>query len=238
MFSVLAEGEPLIPYLDEALFIGLPYVAIVVFFFASIRRYVTAKFSYSSYSSQFLENKELFYVSVPWHIGILALLTGHSIAFLVPRSILWWNSVPARLYIIEFSALLFAILALAGLVLALKRRFTNSRIKAVTTKMDILIIVMLLVQVLTGMWVAIFYRWGSNWFAGVLSPYLWSLFKVNPDISAMREMPFAVKLHVAGAFAIFAIFPFTRLVHMLVLPLHYMWRLPQKVIWNKERKIG
>jgi nitrate reductase gamma subunit len=39
-----------------------------------------------------------------------------------------------------------------------------------------------------------------------------------------------------GAFVIFAVFPFTRLVHLLVLPIAYMWRLPQQVIWNRRRQ--
>lgn len=235
MFSILAQTESAWTFMDEALFIGLPYAAIALFFYGTIRRYVSSKFSYSSYSSQFLENRKLFFVSVPWHFGILALLLGHLIGFLIPRSVLWWNSVPARLYVIELGALIFAILALVGLAMALHRRATNTRLKVVTSKMDVLILVLLLLQVITGIWVAVAHRWGSSWFASVMSPYLWSLFQFSPDIGAMREMPLAVKLHVAGAFVIFAVFPFTRLVHMLVLPLHYFWRLPQRVIWNRKR---
>lgn len=236
MFSFLAQTESSWVGLDEALFIGLPYAAIVLFFYATIRRYVSSRFSYSSYSSQFLENKKLFHASVPWHFGIIALFLGHLIGFLIPRGVLWWNSVPARLYVIELGALIFAVLALVGLGLALHRRFTNKRLNVVTTKMDILILVLLLIQIGTGIWIAIFHRWGSSWFAGVMAPYLWSLFKFSPDISALREMPFAIKLHVVGAFVIFAVFPFTRLVHLLVLPLGYMWRLPQQVIWNRKKQ--
>lgn len=234
MFSFLAQAEVSSFDLNSALFIGLPYVALVVFFFATIRRYVGNGFSYSSYSTQFLENKKLFFASVPWHWGIIFLAFGHLIGFLIPRGVLWWNGVPARLYIIEFSALVAAVLALFGLVNGIMRRGSNSRIAAVTTKMDMLIIVMLLIQTMTGMWVAVFERWGSSWFAGVLSPYLWSLFKLNPNIEAISAMPLSIKLHVIGAFLIFLVFPFTRLVHLLVVPLHYIFRLPQRVIWNNK----
>lgn len=236
MHSLLAQTDSLLVNLDEVLFVGLPYTAIVLFLYATIRRYVARPYSYSSYSSQFLENRKLFYASAPWHFGILALFFGHLIGFLIPSGVLWWNSVPARLYVIELSAMIFAVLALVGLVGALHRRFTNSRIRVVTTKMDVLIIVLLLIQVLSGIWIALFHRWGSSWFAGVMAPYLWSLFKFSPDITAVREMPFAIKLHVVGAFLILAVFPFTRLVHLLVLPLSYMWRLPQQVIWNRQRQ--
>ena len=37
-------------------FAVLPYVSVVVFLLVTIRRYQTSKFSYSSLSSQFLEN--------------------------------------------------------------------------------------------------------------------------------------------------------------------------------------
>jgi nitrate reductase gamma subunit len=100
--------------------------------------------------------------------------------------------------------------------------------------MDYLILTLLLIQILSGMWIAVFERWGSNWFAGVMSPYLWSLFKLNPEIGAVSAMPFAIKLHVVGAFIIFLVFPFTRLVHLLVAPLHYLFRIPQQVIWNRK----
>ena len=236
MLSFLAQSEPMFLNLDSVLFVGLPYAAILLFLYATIRRYVSSKFSYSSYSSQFLENKKLFYASAPWHFGIIALFFGHLLGFLIPREILWWNSVPARLYVIELSALIFAILALVGLVAALHRRATSPRIRVVTSKMDIVILLLLLVQVADGIWIALFHRWGSSWFAGIMAPYLWSLFKFSPDISAVREMPFAIKLHVVGAFVILAVFPFTRLVHLLVLPLSYLWRLPQQVIWNRDRR--
>ncbi|MEE9311178.1 MAG: respiratory nitrate reductase subunit gamma, partial [Planctomycetota bacterium] len=64
--------------------------------------------------------------------------------------------------------------------------------------------------------------------------YLWSLLKLDPKIGAISVMPLSIKLHVIGAFMIFMVFPFTRLVHMLVVPLHYMFRLPQRVIWNTK----
>ncbi|MCF6227596.1 MAG: respiratory nitrate reductase subunit gamma [Planctomycetes bacterium] len=234
MFSFLAQADVSSFDLNSAMFIGLPYVALVVFFFATIRRYVRSGYSYSSYSTQFLENKKLFFASTPWHWGIIFLAVGHLVGFLVPSGVLWWNGVPARLYIIEFSALVAAILALTGLVMGLVRRTTSPRIAAVTSRMDYLILTMLLIQIMSGMWIAIFERWGTSWFAGALSPYLWSLFKFNPKIDAVSAMPFAIKLHVVGAFLIFMVFPFTRLVHLLVAPLHYMFRLPQRVIWNSK----
>ena len=45
--------------MNDYLWFGvLPYVSLVVFFLVTIRRYRMASFSYSSLSSQFLENQQ------------------------------------------------------------------------------------------------------------------------------------------------------------------------------------
>ena len=48
-------------------------------------------------------------------------------------------------------------------------------------------------------------------------------------------MPLVIKAHIIGAFSILLIFPFTRLVHILVAPLHYIWRPYQVVIWYWDK---
>ena len=49
-------------------------------------------------------------------------------------------------------------------------------------------------------------------------------------------MPFAVKLHIVNAWLLIAFFPFTRLVHVLVVPNQYLWRKRQVVRWNRDPK--
>ncbi len=102
--------------------------------------------------------------------------------------------------------------------------------------MDLLIELILLIQIVFGLWVAFEYRWGSSWFASVMSPYLISIFTLNPQIDAVSGMPWVIKIHVSLAYTILLLIPFTRLVHLLVFPLSYLWRPYQKVIWNWNRK--
>ena len=52
----------------------------------------------------------------------------------------------------------------------------------------------------------------------------------------LAELPLMVKIHFAGAWVLFAIFPFTRLMHILVAPIPYLWRQTQVVIWNRDRR--
>lgn len=223
-------------YLDLVLFVGLPYVAIFTFLLVTIQRYRSNAFTYSSLSSQFLENRRHFWGMVPFHYGLLTVLAGHVVAFLVPRQILLWNSHPLRLTILEVTAFVCGILTLVGLVNIILRRIQDSKIRLVTSHADVLILVILTFQVISGLYVAFFHRWGSTWFATSLSPYLWSIVKLHPDITYVAAMPLMIKLHIISAFIIIFLFPYTRLVHMLVVPNPYLWRKPQVVRWNWNPK--
>lgn len=218
-------------FFDNFLFVALPYVCLFTFFLMTIYRYRVQSFSYSSLSSQFLENKHHFWAVVPFHYGILVITAGHFLAFLLPRSLLAWNSVPWRLYVLEVSALAFGLLTLIGLVAVIVRRASSSKVRMVTSPTDWLLFLMLLVQTVSGVGLALFYPWGSSWFATNMSPYLWSIFKLSPDVSFVAPMPWLVKLHVVLAFLTIGFFPFTRLVHVLVIPNPYLWRKVQVVRW-------
>jgi len=225
-------------HLDFLLYGIVPYIAFVLFLVVTVQRYRRSKFTYSSLSSQFLENRQHFWGMVPFHYGILFVLFGHLVAFLVPRSILWWNAHPARLYILETTALIGGLLTLVGFLALLLRRASHHRLRAVTSPSDWIVSALLLFQVFTGIWIAVFHGWGSSWFAAALTPYLRSLVRLNPDIAVVVPMPAMVKTHILGAFALIAFFPFTRLVHILVIPNMYLWRRTQVVRWYGSRGGG
>lgn len=220
--------------LDMILFQLFPYVAVAVAVVEAARRYWQKGFSYSSLSSQFLEGRQLFVGSVPWHYGLLVVLTGHLVAFLFPRELLAWNSLPVRLYLLEVSALASGLLTLSGLVSLAVRRLWFPRIRAVTSAMDVIILLVLLIQVGLGVYLALRLRWGSSWYVVALVPYLRSLFALRPDLALLIPLPWVVKLHVLGAFVFLALLPFSRLVHLLVVPWQYLWRRPQLVLWNRQ----
>ncbi len=223
-------------FLDNVLLIALPYVALVVFLVGTIYRYKYKKFKVSSLSTQFLENRRLFWGSVPFHYGVLFIFFGHLIAFCFPSSVLAWNSQPVRLLILEISAFIFGISMLVGLINLFIRRYSQPRLSPVTNYMDLAIYALLFFQIIMGLWIAYNFRWGSSWFSTLLTPYLYSIFTFKPDITAVAPLPMAVKLHIVGAFVIIGIIPFSRLIHFLVVPINYLWRPYQQVIWNWSRK--
>ncbi len=222
---------------DALLFGVLPYVALVVFLLGSIGRYRGARFTYSSLSSQFLENRQHFWGLVPFHYGILIVLAGHLVAFLIPREILAWNSHPLRLYVLEVSALAFGVLTVIGLLAVIVRRLTVPEVRFVTNRRDGVLFALLGVQVVSGVLLAVLYPWGSSWFAATAAPYLWSLVWLQPDLTAIGVMPWLVKTHIVTAYVLFGYAPFSRLVHVLVAPLPYLWRKPQVVRWYRRPEV-
>jgi nitrate reductase gamma subunit len=121
-----------------------------------------------------------------------------------------------------------------GLTCGLLRRLNQPKVRMVTSRSDWIVLLLLLIQVGTGIYIALRHPWGSSWFASSASPYLWSLLKFNPDITYVTAMPHIVKTHVVGAYLLIGFFPFTRLVHILVIPNPYLWRKPQVVRWYRR----
>jgi nitrate reductase gamma subunit len=220
--------------MNEFLFVGIPYLAVAVCVLGSIVRYRTDRFSYTSQSSQFLENRTLFWGSNAWHYGILLVLAAHLAPLIAPG---WWSRLlgsTTRLYVLEVTGIGLAFLAVFGLLLLIGRRLTNRRIFTVTTKGDWLLLAVLLFQVATGIYVALAYRWGGAWYPDTLVPWLRSLVTLHPDTAAVAAMPWPVKLHAVSGFALLVLFPYTRLVHAVTVPLGYLWRPYQVVLWNRK----
>ncbi len=216
------------------LYAVIPYLAVAIAILGGIWRYRSDRFSYSSQSSQFLESRTLFLGSVAWHYGILLVLGAHVIA------LVFWSqwadlvSNPTRLYTLEVIGLAFSMLAFLGLALLIVRRLTVPRVKAVTTPMDWVLLVALATQVGLGIWIALGYRWGSEWYVHTAVPWLHSLIKLNPKPEYMASLPAIVKLHAVFGFFLIALFPFTRLVHVVTVPVTYLWRSYQVVVWNRR----
>lgn len=219
------------------LFVGLPYIALASLVVVSVLRFRSDRFSYSALSSQFLESRQVMWGSVPWHIGITIVLVGHLLPFLFPTL---WQSVTSRMgvvFVIEVVGIVAAFISFLGLVVLLVRRLVSRHVQAVTTPVDLVILGLLIVQVFIGIQVATGHRWGSMWSVQTTTPYLWSLLTFQPDLAAVQNLPPMVRVHIGVAWVIVLLLPFSRLVHVFSLPLQYLWRAPQQVIWTNARRI-
>ncbi|MEI8106100.1 MAG: respiratory nitrate reductase subunit gamma [Actinomycetes bacterium] len=217
------------------LFVAVPYAAVAVAVLGGIVRFRTDRFSISSHSSQFLENRALFWGSNAWHYAILFILGAHLAAFVAPGTWARLLGPPVRLYVIEGTGIALGFLALFGLLVLCARRVFSNRIARVTSHADWLLLVVLLGQTAFGLYVAIANRWGGAWYPHTVVPWLRSLITLHPDISTMTGVPWPVKAHAVGAFLLLVLFPYTRLVHIVTYPVSYLWRPYQRVIWNRRR---
>jgi nitrate reductase gamma subunit len=219
---------------ESIYFVIFPYVAVIIAVVVGLFRYFTDRFSYSSLSSQFLENRALFWGSVPWHYGIVLILLMHVSNAALPNFFAALNRHLLLPLVLEIIGLALAVLTLFGIVTLLIRRIVSSRIRAVTSIMDWILIVDLLLQVAAGTYIALFYRWGSVWYLYTAAPWLSSLVALVPKYDFIAPLPWIVRFHAVNAFVVIALFPFTRLVHIFTVPISYLWRPYQVVIWNRR----
>jgi nitrate reductase gamma subunit len=212
-------------------FVAVPYAAVVLAVVGTAYRFRYRKFTVSSLSSQLLERSKLYWGSIPFHWGILIILLGHLLALIIPASFTAWDSVPVRLYALEITGFALGLWALVGLIVLLIRRMGDKRIRAVTTPMDLVVLGLLGAQVVTGLIVAVGYRFGSFWGPEVFTPYLRSLFVLDPRPELLAELAIVIRLHAFLFFVFLAVFPFTRLVHIVTVPLQYIFRPWQRRIF-------
>ncbi len=218
---------------NDLLFGVLPYAMFLLAITVTILRWRHQQFSVSSLSSQLLESRKLYWGSVPFHWGIVLILAGHLLALIVPGAFRLWNGTPLRLALLEITGLALALWAAFGITVLIVRRVSTPRIQAVTTPMDLVVLVVIAVQIVTGIWTAVGYRFGSSWGTAVMVPYVRSLIVVQPDPAYVDPMPLVVKAHVLAFFVFVGLFPFTRLVHIITFPLGYLWRPWQRVVRNR-----
>ncbi len=219
------------------LFAVIPYLALILAVIGGLYRYYADRFSYSSFSSEILENRMLFWGSVPWHYGIVPILLAHLFGGLFPSSAGYILGAGRRLLVLELLGMSLGLFALFGLIVLILRRVIRAGLPRKTTSlMDGLLLAVLLAQVVTGLGTAIFSRWGSLWYLNMASPWFWSIVVLKPDPDKVSVLPWLIKFHMVNGFFVILLFPFTRLVHIFAIPLGYLRRPYQVFIWNRRTR--
>lgn len=206
-----------------------PYVALAVFVVGHVWRYRRDQPGWTSRTSQVLEGRWLAWGSPLFHYGALVVILGHAVGLLVPEGFTKAFGVSEGLYHATALAagLTSGTVMLVGLALLLVRRHRfGPRLRFVTTWVDWVVYVLLAVIAVLGACATV----GQNLLAGgynyreTVSPWLRSLFIFHPDVDRMAGVPLLFQVHVAVAFCLIAIWPFTRLVHVWSVPLGYLAR--------------
>ena len=221
--------------MDAFLFGVFPYVAAAVTAVGAFRRFGAMRYTVTTSSTQMLESRLQHWGSVSWHYAILLVLLAHLAAIFLPGAVASALSSPGRLVAIEVTGLALGLVALIGMVLLGVRRLS---LRGDSTWLDWTVMLLLLLQAATGVFVAVTARWGLAWFTHTATPWLGSLARFAPRVDLMAIMPWPMKLHAVNAFVLVALVPYTRLAHIFVAPIEYLWRLPQVVIWRRPRPMS
>lgn len=222
------------PSMQVLLFVALPYTAIGLFVVGLVWRH-RHPLDISARSSQVLESRWLSIGTIPFHIGLAVLIVGHLLPLLFPAAWLELVSNRRALLAIEGTGAAAAMLTAGGLAILLVRRLALERVRARSKPADLIVLAILLAQVVIGFLVAVMHRWGAVWSVATVMPYLRSVLVLSPDMTLAAGMPGLVTIHLTAAWVILALIPYTRLVHVFSVPLGYLVRRPQKVVWSTRR---
>ena len=220
--------------LNNLIFIALPYAALALVLFVTPYRFISNRLTWSAYSTQFLERKFLFWGINPWHYGVIPILAAHVIGFAFPGQVKAFLGNQETLLLVESFGLGLGLFAFLGCVLLLLRRSNSAMLSKVTFGSDWLVLYLLAFQAGTGIYIGYFMRWGSQWYLHTAVPYLWSLVSFDPQLGFVSDLPLVFKLHAASAFLIVAVLPFTKLVHMLYLPIDFLKDPPILYKWRAK----
>jgi nitrate reductase gamma subunit len=220
-------------YLDSLLFGIYPYIAGTVFLVGSLIRFERDQFSWKSSSSQLLSAKELRRGSVYFHAGILLLFFGHLFGLLTPPAVYHalGLSTSAKQVLAVVAGGVFGGVCFYGLLILLRRRLNDPRIRATSSRMDIVLLYLLMAQLVLGLVtlpISLFHLDGSN----MLKLAEWAQRIVTFQGGAaeqVADVSWVFKLHLTLGMTLFVIFPFSRLVHIWSAPLGYLGRSYQIV---------
>ncbi len=229
--------------MNQFLFGTLPYIALTILFVGSVARYERDPYTWKTSSSQLLRRKMLMWGSILFHVGVLVVFFGHLFGLLLPVE--FYDALGVKH---EWKQALAAIgggiagaMALLGAVILITRRMLDPRIRATSSFADTAIIILLALQLALGLIsvpVSLSNLDGHemvklmNWANGIIT-------FDGSAASYIADVALIFKLHIVLGLFIFAVFPFTRLVHLisgLFVPVRYILRPGYQLVRSRKGK--
>jgi len=220
-------------YINQFFFGIYPYIALTVFFVGSLLRYDRDQYTWKASSSQLLSKKDMRLGSNLFHIGIIALFFGHLMGLLTPH----WAyesviSAGAKQVLAMTAGGIFGLTCLAGMILLIRRRLQDARVRATSQASDLPVLLLLFVQLVLGLLTipaSAQHLDGSSMLA--LASWAQHIVTFQGDAASMvAGEAFIFKIHLVLGLTIFLVFPFTRLVHVWSVPLQYLARSGYQIV--------
>lgn len=221
---------------DTFFWVLLPYVALTSFGVGHVWRYRRDGYTWTARSTQLLERRLLFVGSVAFHLGMLGVIGGHVIGILIPNT--WTDAIGVSHDAYHWIAIVAGgaagLLLSFGAILLVYRRLRIDRIRATTLRSDWVMYPLLLATILLGMLCTSIGGLVDEYdYRETVSPWFRSVFTLQPKGDLMVDAPFLFQAHVTIAWLLYAVWPYTRLVHVWSVPVGYLARSP--IVYRAKR---
>lgn len=220
-------------YLDFFLFQLYPYIALTTFIVASWIRYDRDQYSWNARSSQLLNDKWFILGNNLFHWSVVLILCSHFVGLLTPEVLYKSFISPAHK---QLMAMIvgggLGILCFIGMTILVIRRLFNARVRATSKTSDIVILLAVYIQLIFGLATIPFSaRHLDGHEMEALANWVQHLAILDKDAYLyLSGVGVIFKIHVLWGMTLFVLFPFTRLVHVLSLPLKYMTRTGYQIV--------
>lgn len=195
-----------------------PYICLAVLFLGSLIRFDREPYSWKSDSSQILRTGQLRWGNNLFHYGVIVVVLGHFVGFLMPEPVVLWLMSPTQHMLLAMVVGGIAgLIAIVGLSMVIYRRYYDPRVRGNSRKWDISIVVMLWLQLLLGIVTVPIsaQHMGGHEFE-MLVQYVQSvvLFQGFAGAALLQGLSWVYQVHILLGFTIFLVSPFTRMVHI------------------------
>ncbi|WP_017755490.1 respiratory nitrate reductase subunit gamma [Calidifontibacillus oryziterrae] len=214
---------------DYFLWVIVPYLSLTIFVVGHIHRYNKDQMGWSAKSSEFIQKDNLLrWGSNLFHYGVIFVFFGHVAGVLIPKGFYDVIGVTEEMY--HFGATWFGgaagIAMVIGGALLTIRRLNSARLKRNSSPIDLIVLLILGVVTVVGFTNTVGYTatGGTFDYRTTIGPWFRGILTLRPSPELVMNAPLGFQLHILAAFILFAIWPYTRLVHVWSLPLEYLTR--------------
>jgi nitrate reductase gamma subunit len=217
--------------IHQFLWVIYPYITLTIMIAGLLYRYTYKQIGWGAPSTEILEKKMLRTGSMLFHYGIIFAFIGHVMGILIPIGVYDALGVSDAMYHINavVGGGIAGLVTWIGLLILIVRRLSHRRLQLKTGRSEWTTLLALFIIVTIG---TFFMTIGYNILVGqynyrlTIGPWFRGVLTFHPDASLMADAPLIFRIHVLLSLALFAIIPFTKLVHFFTLPIRYAFRAP------------
>lgn len=222
-------------FINNFFFLLYPHIVFTIFWVGIVYNLIKNKDQIKTHSSTFFEKRKMRWAANFFHVGIIVVFFGHLFGLLTPEKFyhMLLDSDTKRWMAIIMGGT-FGFIALIGLIGLIYRRLTLKSIKATSENAETVILFLLLIAIVLGLSSIEStasesvqnYKDLGNWAQAIVS------FKLDA-YKIIEGHDLIYKLHIITGLTIFMLVPFTKLMHIFVVPLSYLFRKGYQIVRTK-----